>query len=231
MGGLMKVAHSEYFDCPVIVVEDTDRPLDYVVLVERAFSEGAHLSADLEANDASEIYRLVIRFPGEKNLLFPGSSVDLYEEGLVQAAVKVFNSQPLRRLALVLPINSIGQILLQHRTPDAPVKPNYWAFFGGHIEHGEMPEEAAKREFKEELQIDIGEIKFFGHYVFDGETWGRAERFFYITTLNKSPEYLKNLQLEGDNLGYFSYKELDGLMISVNDRQILNEMKEAGFLK
>lgn len=137
----------------------------------------------------------------------------------------------IRKLSLVLPINNSGQLLLQHRTLDAPRKPNHWGFWGGHIEDGESPEEAAKREFMEELQMKIDDLKFFKHDIFDGKEWGKAEKFFYIVSVDKPVGYLKSLQLEGDDLRYFSYHELNKLMISEDDRQILDEIKTAGFLK
>ena len=137
----------------------------------------------------------------------------------------------MRRLALVIPMNRKGEILLQHRTPDAPIKPNYWAFFGGHIEEGETPEEAARREFREELQIDVDFLVLFRHGIFEGEKWGTAERYFFLTTLGQDVDYLKGLQLEGDDLGYFLHKNLDGLKISDNDRRVLDELKDEGLLK
>jgi len=126
----------------------------------------------------------------------------------------------LRRLALLIPTNRRKQILLQHRTPDAPRKPDYWAFFGGHIETRESPEAAAAREFKEELQIELEEIKFFRKYIFieDGET---VEKFFFITRLDEDSEKLKRQQLEGDDLGYFGSSDLDKLKITEGDRFVL----------
>lgn len=66
----------------------------------------------------------------------------------------------MRKLALLIPINKDGKVLLQHRTKDARFKPDHWAFFGGHIEEGESPEIAARREFQEELQIKVERLIF-----------------------------------------------------------------------
>lgn len=39
--------------------------------------------------------------------------------------------------------------------------PGYWAFFGGHIEAGETPEEAVVREVLEEIDYEMKDPKFF----------------------------------------------------------------------
>lgn len=68
------------------------------------------------------------------------------------------------RKALLLPINTKKQILIQDRR--GYKKPD-WGFFGGGIEGKETPLEAVVRETKEELQIDIHpeELEYLGVYV------------------------------------------------------------------
>lgn len=55
------------------------------------------------------------------------------------------------RKALVAPLNSSGQMFIQDRR--GYKKPD-WGYFGGAVEHGEDPVQAAVREMKEELDID-----------------------------------------------------------------------------
>ncbi len=138
------------------------------------------------------------------------------------------------RLALLIPVNTHGQVLLQHKDSAAPFKPNHWTFFGGSIEDGETPEDAAIREFKEELQRDIGKqnigkLNFFGKYVFD-EEWGRLEKTFFVIFVNEGSETLKVDQLEGDNLGFFNYSNSSRLDVSLNDRKVLEDAFKRGFL-
>ena len=45
-------------------------------------------------------------------------------------------------------------VLLCQRSPDKSL-PLEWSIPSGHIDKGEMPKEAAKREFKEETSIDL----------------------------------------------------------------------------
>lgn len=51
-----------------------------------------------------------------------------------------------------------GRILIGQRRLDAPAHPGKWEFPGGKIETGESPEEALRRELREELAIDCGGI-------------------------------------------------------------------------
>ncbi|MGD1717078.1 NUDIX hydrolase [Dapis sp. BLCC M172] len=58
-----------------------------------------------------------------------------------------------------------GKFLLQLRD-DIPgiAHPGKWAFFGGHIETGEKPEEAVKRELAEEISYTPDIVSEFGVY-------------------------------------------------------------------
>lgn len=44
------------------------------------------------------------------------------------------------------------------------VYPGYWGFFGGHLEAGEKPEVAVRRELEEEIHYQAGELVPFGQY-------------------------------------------------------------------
>ncbi len=55
-------------------------------------------------------------------------------------------------------INSKGEVLLAQR-PEGKRLAGKWEFAGGKIEEGETPEQALKRELKEELGIEIDQSK------------------------------------------------------------------------
>ncbi len=60
----------------------------------------------------------------------------------------------LHRVVHVLVFNSQGQLFLQKRADDRVVQPGKWdTSMGGHVDAGEIPEEAARRELSEELGI------------------------------------------------------------------------------
>lgn len=65
-----------------------------------------------------------------------------------------------RKVAIVLFYNHEGKIILQNRRKKSKAGEHY-GFFGGQIEEGETPEQALKREIKEELDIDIHNHVFF----------------------------------------------------------------------
>ena len=121
--------------------------------------------------------------------------------------------QYVRRTALFVLEDEKGRLLIQHRSKDAKRHPNYWGFFGGGIEEGETPEDAVKREAKEELGLDLKDLKFFRRYEQKQED-GFHEKFVFIASLNCSIEELRKHQKEGQGLELFFSKDLDNLKIS-----------------
>ena len=67
-----------------------------------------------------------------------------------------------RRVAVVFLVDPQGRVLMQHRDSRAKVSPNQWAMPGGKIEDGETPEEAARREVREETGLTVTTLE---HYV------------------------------------------------------------------
>ena len=95
--------------------------------------------------------------------------------------------------ALIVPINSKRQILIQdrrgHKKPD-------WGYFGGEIEGNETSLEAVIRETKEELDIDIKpeELKYLG---ISTTLWGDLNIIRYMYLYSTEQETFNVLEGEG----------------------------------
>jgi 8-oxo-dGTP diphosphatase len=61
-----------------------------------------------------------------------------------------------------------GRVLFQLRDGKPKLYPHHWSTFGGSIEPGETPLNAAVREIKEELDYDLVSPEYVGVYNFDG---------------------------------------------------------------
>jgi 8-oxo-dGTP pyrophosphatase MutT (NUDIX family) len=86
-------------------------------------------------------------------------------------------------------VDRAGRILLQHRDSNAPTSPNTWATPGGHLESGETPAVAIRRELIEEIGIDMGStLRLFRHIL--GIRVGEAEPYA-ITSSDSIPPNAK----------------------------------------
>jgi 8-oxo-dGTP pyrophosphatase MutT (NUDIX family) len=107
-------------------------------------------------------------------------------------------------IALELPD---GQFVVQRRGEDAAVSPGLLGFFGGHIENGEKPEEAAARELREETSLDFAELQFIGKYIIDKETLNRLRSVSFARDDFKFNLFL--LKIEKPNFAVYEGKGLE----------------------
>ena len=98
-----------------------------------------------------------------------------------------------------------GRVLLLKRSPDAANAPSTWGFPGGHIEAGETPEQAARRETQEEIGVTYnGPLQ----YLYDDGNF-----CCYGASMNrKSPAYVDahfhHVNDEHTDSGWFDFDDL-----------------------
>lgn len=75
-------------------------------------------------------------------------------------------------------LNSRGEVYLQKRPKWKDIQPGKWdTAVGGHMDYGETPEEALRREVSEELGITDFEPERIGKYVFES---ARERELVYV---------------------------------------------------
>lgn len=111
-----------------------------------------------------------------------------------------------------------NKILLQYRTDDAPILPNYWGFFGGTIENNETPENTLTREIQEELDYKLRNPKFLldKDFIINGVK-GHMYVFTDLFLDNKSILSLN----EGKDWGWFGRNEIDKLKLTDYDKKTI----------
>ena len=101
--------------------------------------------------------------------------------------------------------NSRGEVYLQKRPDWKDIQPGKWdTAVGGHMDYGETPEEALRREVCEELGITDFTPELIGQYVFDSQ---RERELVYVNrTTYDGPISPSAEELDGGR--FWSIKEI-----------------------
>ena len=91
---------------------------------------------------------------------------------------------------------SAGDIYLQKRPEWKDIQPGKWdTAVGGHMGYGESPEEALRREVREELGITDFKAEFIDKYVFEGSQ--ERELVYVHRTIYDEPIHPSESELDG----------------------------------
>lgn len=115
----------------------------------------------------------------------------------------------IRRVAFCVLVAG-GKGLLAHRHPARLLYPDVWDVPGGHIEPGETPEQAARRELFEEIGVELVHVAPVPVRVDvpGAQTYPFASFSWRGEPANMAPD-------EHDALRWFSPEDLDGLSLAV----------------
>jgi len=114
------------------------------------------------------------------------------------------------------------KILLQDRKGISKYGEEF-GFFGGHIEEGETPEQALKREIEEELTFQLDNFKFFKKYgpKIYSDSPHEVTHFVFLA---KIPRLSLFNQKEGDDMGLFTLDEAKKLRLVKADYFIIDDL-------
>jgi len=116
-------------------------------------------------------------------------------------------------------INDNGEILIQKRSTNKRHAPNKYSICAGHIDIGEMPEDAAVRELFEEtgIKIDKRELRYIDTFKNKNESNYHYKYTYFITTTKKIDEMVMQLE-EVSDLKYISFDEFYKSLDENDDR-------------
>lgn len=116
-------------------------------------------------------------------------------------------------------INDKNQVLLQKRSANKRFNPNKWGSCAGHVDAYESLEDAALRELKEELGLEISKnslYSFLGRQIFKKDTNSHIT-YLYYTKANKDEKDFIIQEEELSEVKWFDIDEIIRLIKSNDD--------------
>ncbi|MCA9495365.1 MAG: NUDIX domain-containing protein [Nanoarchaeota archaeon] len=122
----------------------------------------------------------------------------------------IYKKRLLHRIVHIMILNDKNEIALQLRSKNTSYCPLHWSTsVGGHVQSGESCEDAALREYDEELGT-TSKITFFNKDYYEGET---ANKFLYIFKSDFNGPFSPNPSAVGA-VSFFSIDKIKNMIES-----------------
>lgn len=108
-----------------------------------------------------------------------------------------------------------GRVLLGHRRPDREAYPSCWDLIGGHVEPGEDPVAALRRECREEIGVVI---EVFAPFDVGASDPALTMHSFLVTRWHGEPS--NTAPDEHDDLRWFTADEIGDLVLTAESSRI-----------
>jgi len=110
------------------------------------------------------------------------------------------------------------QVLIAKR-PDDKHQGGLWEFPGGKIEEGESPQQALKRELKEEINILVTQADFFQQVSFDYPDKNVILEFYLVTEFAGEPK-----GMEEQRIKWVSINDLERYHFPAANQEVVNRL-------
>lgn len=127
----------------------------------------------------------------------------------------------------VFVINDNKQVLLQKRSANKRFNPNKWGLCSGHVDANESLEDAAIREIKEEIGLDVTkeDLHKYGEKELTlRETNSHIIYFYYIKTNKKANEFTIQTE-ELSEVKWFDIDDVINMIINKDDSTVFDEKR------
>lgn len=116
-----------------------------------------------------------------------------------------------------------NRVLLLHRDNIPTITdPDKWGLVGGNVEEGETVEQGARREIKEESNLNPRHLEYLGRTVMED-----YEVSLYTVKLDEDEVANVKLGNEGSEIRFFTYDELKTLSLTEHLQYYLNKHPES----